>query len=146
MWCDLPLWAMKAYNLPLLVKLSDPAASFQWNIKHKPLHLLNPHLQQWSVALQRYKAGITLAQPSSQIKGACISHPFWAHHSREVLLKELGFGSAEMLPMGAAQGQTQPPAGIKLEEGSAAGTGMPGTALQVWSPFLLLILTRFHSR
>lgn len=36
MWCDLSLWAMKAYNLPLLVKLSDPAASFQWNIKHKP--------------------------------------------------------------------------------------------------------------
>lgn len=31
---------MKAYNLPLLVKLSDPAASFQWNIKHKALHLL----------------------------------------------------------------------------------------------------------
>lgn len=40
MRCDWSLSAMKVYNLPLPVKLSDPATSFYWNIKHKPLHLL----------------------------------------------------------------------------------------------------------
>lgn len=65
---------------------------------------------------------------------------------RKCYLQQLGFGTAEMLPMGATQGQPQPPAGIKLEGGSAAGAARPGTALQVWSPFLLLIVTRFRSR
>lgn len=88
---------------------------------------------------------MTLAQPSNQLKSLHLTHsePIT---QRRCYLKQLGFGTAEMLPMGAAQGQTQPPAGIKLEGGSAAGAAMPGTALQVWNPFLLFIVTRFSSR
>lgn len=146
MWCDLSLWAMKACNLPLLVKLSDPAASFQWNIKHKPLHLL-----QGTFATMIY--GSVEGQHRNNTDTAIKSNRKSLSHThsepitqRKCYLKQLGFATAEMLPMGAAQGQTQPPAGIKLEKGSRAGTAMPGTVLQVWSPFLLLILTRFSSR
>lgn len=72
---------------------------------------------------------MTLAQPSNQLKSLHLTHsePIT---QRRCYLKQLGFGTAEMLPMGAAQGQTQPPAGIKLEGGSAAGAAMPGTAFK----------------
>lgn len=70
---------------------------------------------------------MTLAQPSNQLKSLHLTHsePIT---QRRCYLKQLGFGTAEMLPMGAVQ--TQPPAGIKLEGGSAAGAAMPGTAFK----------------
>lgn len=147
MWCDLSLWAMKAYNLPLLVELSDPAASFQWNIKHKPLHLL------WTTFATMIYGSLEVQGRNNT--GTAIKSNQQSQDLTHILSPSLKWRVAQSswvlplqrcCPMGAAPGQTQPPAGIKLQEGFAAGRARPGTALQVWSLFLLLILTRFSFR
>lgn len=99
---SLSLWAMKAYNLPLLVKLPDPAASFQWNIKHKPLHLLRTTFATMiygSLEVQHRNYTGTAIKPNR--KSLKVSHTLSEPITqRKCYSKHLGFVTAEMLPHG----------------------------------------------
>lgn len=96
---------MKAYNLPLLVKLSDPAASFQWNMKHKPLHLLPTTFATMicgsSEVQGRNNSGTAI---KSNKKSLYLTHS-GPITQRKCHLEQLAFACAEMLPMGAAKGR-----------------------------------------